>query len=265
MRTTRRTAMLGSLAAASGAGAASQTLASCAPESSSSPDDLTKVSVIGAIHGTHRTSELYSLDVLREAVRRFDPDIVLSEICPDRIKAARTSFAETGEVTEPRTRVFPELTDVAFPLSVELDYSIAGTAGWTQKIADDRAAALKRIEDDPARASQWAEHQTARAQYSEALDGRGQDPRFIHTPEYDVIVQSAQTPYQIYFDPDLGPGGWTRINRAHTDLIEQTLDTISGQGLKALVIFGAWHKYMIERALMLRSDVELTSARPLFG
>ncbi|MBV7267477.1 hypothetical protein [Erythrobacter ani] len=264
MKTTRRSAMLGSLAAATGASAASQTLASCSFDEAAT-DTLTSVSVIGAIHGTHRDSRQYSLEVLRKAVERFEPDIVLSEIPPDRIEEARKSFAETGEVTEERTRVFPELTDVVFPLSREMDFTIAGTAGWTRELAANRSAALTRIENDPARASQWTEHQAAREQYSQSINGSGQDPKFIHTPEYDVLVQRAQTPYQVYFDPDLGPGGWTRINRAHTDLIEDALDRISGQGLKALVIFGAWHKYMIERALMLRSDIELTSARSLFG
>ena len=263
MKTTRRSAILGSLAAASGAGAATQTLTSCAP-GDEPVSTLTKVTVIGAIHGRHRESERFSLDILRDAMREAEPDIVLTEIPPDRIAGARRSFAETGEVTEPRTRVFPELTDVVFPLSREMGYSIAATAGWTRGLADDRSAALKAIENDPARASQWAEHLAARRDYSRALAGRGDDPRFIHTREYDVLVQRAQTPYQIYFDPDLGPGGWTRINRAHTDLMEEALSSISGQGLKALVIFGAWHKYMIERALMLRSDVELMDARALF-
>ena len=264
MKTTRRSAILGSLAAATGVSAASQSLASCSPSETHSDGPLTKVTVFGVVHRTHRTSTAFSLDVLREAVRRAEPDVILTEIPPDRIAEAKRSFAETGEVTEPRTRVFPEYTDVVFPLSREIDFEIVGTAGWTQQIADERGAALKAIENDPARDSQWEEHQSARAAYSRAVSGRGDDPRFIHTPEYDVLVQRAQTPYQIYFDPDLGPGGWTKINAAHTDLINSALDSITGQGLNALVMFGAWHKYMIERSLAFRGDIELRDPLALF-
>ncbi|QUL39088.1 hypothetical protein [Erythrobacter sp. JK5] len=264
MKATRRTAMFGSLAAASGLAGASQALTGCAPGSDPADVALTKVTVLAVLHGNHRTSEAYSLDRLRTAIRRAEPDVILTEIPPDRIDEARRSFAETGEVTEPRTRVFPEYTDVVFPLSREMDFTLVGTAGWTQQIADDRSAALRAIESDRDRASQWAEHLEARAELSRALDGRGDDPRFIHSPEYDVLVQRGQTPYQIYFDPDLGAGGWTKINAAHTGLINAALDTIGGQSLRALVMFGGWHKYMIERSLAFRGDIERQDAQSLF-
>ncbi len=264
MHTTRRSAIFGGLATVTAASGASAALSGCGAAKSSHTEELTKITVLGAIHGRHRDSERYSLGVLEKAIRRAAPDIVISEIPPDRIAEAQRSFAETGEVTEPRTRVFPELTDVVFPLSQEMGFTIAAGAGWTREIADARASALAAIEVDRARAAQWAEHQAARQEYSRALQGRDDDPAFIHTPEYDAAVQRAQTPYQVYFDPDLGPGGWTQINRAHTDLIEHTLDTVRGQGLKVLVIFGSWHKYMIERALMLRSDVDRIDPLSLF-
>lgn len=264
MRTTRRSAIFGSLAASVGAGAAGQSLSGCSPAIAPAQGAKTRVTVLGVLHGPHRRSESYSLDVLRAAVRKADPDVILTEIPPDRIAEAKRSFAETGEVTEPRTKVFPEYTDVVFPLTREMDFTLVGTAGWTRQLADERSAALKRIENDPARASQWREHREARAEFSRALDGRGDDPRFIHTLEYDAMTQRSRTPYQVYFDPDLGPGGWTRINAAHTGLIGEALDTISGQGAHALVMFGAAHKYMIERALLLRNDVVLEDARALF-
>lgn len=264
MKTTRRSAILGSLAAAGGLGAASQPLASCSPSAAPSRPSRTKVTVLGVIHRRHRTSSAYSLEILRNAVRRAAPDVILTEIPPDRMPEAIRGFEETGELTEERARVFPEYTDVVFPLSREMDFEMIGTAGWTRQIADSRAAALRAIENDAARASQWQEHEAARAAYSRALRGRGDDPLFIHTPEYDVLVQRAQTPYQIFFDPDLGPGGWTRINAAHTDLINAALDSITGQGLNALVMFGSWHKYMIERSLGFRGDVERLDPRALF-
>jgi hypothetical protein len=264
MKTTRRTALFGGLAAA-GMGSVGPTLSGCSLADAPAPSALTKVTVLGLLHSVHRTSERFSLDVLRAAVRRISPDVVLTEIPPDRIDAARDGFRTTGKITEPRTRVFPEYTDVLFPLTRDMDFTIVGTSGWTQELADERAAALKRIERDPARAPQWAEHRAAQSALNRALAGRSDDPRFIHTRAYDVLIQRAQTPYQIYFDPDLGPGGWTRINAAHTGLIDAALDRLRGRGLNVLITFGGWHKYMIERALLLRSDVAAQDARALFA
>ena len=224
----------------------------------------TRVYVMGVIHGRHRESDSYSLDALRSAVRKAAPEIVLSDIAPDRIDKATTSFRETGEVDEPRTEVFPEYTDVVFPLSEELDFRIVGTAGWTRKIADNRREALKAIEDDPARADQWAAHQEALREYSRRVAGRGDDPLFIHTEEFDRLVEASRTPYQQYFDDDLGPGGWTAINAAHTDLINSALESISGQGLTALIMFGTAHKYMILNSLEGRRDIKLLDTRDLF-
>ncbi|MEM6856492.1 MAG: hypothetical protein AAF559_01355 [Pseudomonadota bacterium] len=262
---TRRNAVLGGLVSASGVGLASHAVSGCSGDLENGASGLTQVAVIGAIHGRHRTSKRFSLTVLERAVRAFGPDIILTEIPPDRIEDAKASFAETGEVTEPRARLFPELTDVAFPLSTEMGFQIAACAGWTRGIADNRSAVLKAIENDPSRAVQWAEHKAARAQFSRLVAGRADDPLFIHTFEYDAHVQRAQTPYQIYFDRDLGPGGWTKINASHTGLINQALDTVRGQSLRALVIFGAWHKYAIERLLSFRDDIERAEARDLFA
>ncbi len=263
MSFTRRSAILGSLSAATITGLPlTGVLGGCAAARPAT--GTTRLHVLGAIHSTHRKSTKYSLGVLREAVRRSQPDVVITEIPPDRIAAAKQGFAQTGKVTEPRTKVFPEYTDVVFPLSAELGFDIVAGAGWTSEIASNRGKDLKRIENDPARADQWAQHLAARRRYSAELAGRGDDPKFIHTQEYDAIVERAQTPYQRYFDADLGPGGWTQINRAHTDLIQVALDNIKGQGLNALVTFGSWHKYMILRALASRSDVELLDAQQLF-
>ncbi|MEO0642560.1 MAG: hypothetical protein AAFY47_03975 [Pseudomonadota bacterium] len=261
----RRSALLGGLATASSVGLAGQGVAGCAGKGSQSEAALTKVAVIGAIHGRHRDSRRYSLPVLEQAVRAFEPDIVLTEIPPDRLAEAKRSFAETGAVTERRTRVFPELTDVVFPLAGEIGFDIAACAGWTRAIADARRAALAAIQNDPARADQWAAHRAARAEYSERIGGQSDDPAFIHTREYDVAVQRAQTPYQIYFDADLGAGGWSQINAAHTGLINTALDAVRGQSARALVIFGAWHKYAIERSLLFRNDIERLEARDLFA
>ncbi|KEO90437.1 hypothetical protein EH31_10130 [Erythrobacter longus] len=225
----------------------------------------TKVYVMGVIHSNHLASETYSLDVLENAIRRAAPDVILTEIPPDRIEQAITSFEETGKVDEPRTQVFPEYTDVVFPLSREMGFRILGTAGWTQEIATNRARALRRIQNDPARLAQWEEHRAATRTFSRDLAGRGDDPRYIHTPQFDVLAKASRGPYERYFDADLGAGGWTRINRAHTDLINKALDDVSGQGMTALITFGTAHKYKILESLGGRDDIELLDTRGLFN
>ena len=226
---------------------------------------LTQLYLLGTIHSTHRTSTAYSLGVLEKAIRRAAPSQILAELPPASIAEAYRSFRETGRVTERRSQAFPEYTDVVFPLTRSLDFEIIPTAGWTQEIASNRTAALRAIQRDSARSQQWAEHIAARRNYSRALMGRGDDPAFIHTQEYDALVEAAQTPYQRYFDADLGAGGWTQINAAHNALINSALDAISGQGLTAMITFGSWHKYMILRALEGRKDIVLRDSRALFG
>ncbi|NQX94988.1 MAG: hypothetical protein HRT64_08745 [Erythrobacter sp.] len=258
-RLSRRSALRSSLAFA--AGAASLAACSAAPQTRSG---LTRVYVLGMIHSGHLTSETYSLGVLEAAIRKAKPDVILTEIPPDRIAKAISSFSETDEITEPRAAVFPEYTDVVFPLSRELDFEILGTAGWTREMADNRREALRRIEAAPERAVQWAEHIQARREFSRRLAGRGDDPSFIHTDEFDQLVEAGYTPYQRYFDADLGPGGWTQINDAHTALITAALDAITGQGLTALVTFGSAHKYKILQSLETREDIVLSDPRSLF-
>jgi hypothetical protein len=258
MACSRRSVLAGALA-----GAFAAPLAACVGDERRS--GLTRLYVLGTIHSGHRRSRAYSLEVLAEAFRRAEPDILLAEIPPDRIAEAYRSFRYDGRVTEPRTAVFPEYVDVAFPLTRDLGFEIVGTAGWTQEIADNRQAALARIQRDPARARQWAEHLDAQAEFERAVGQRADDPRFIHSAEYDRLVERAQTPYQRYFDADLGAGGWTRINAAHNALINAELDRIGGRGLTAIVTFGSWHKYMILRSLVRRRDVELLDPRALFA
>ncbi|WP_337661440.1 hypothetical protein [Erythrobacter sp. Alg231-14] len=230
-----------------------------------SKTNLTQVYVLGTIHSNHVDSETYSLNVLESAIRAASPDIVLTEIPPDRINQAITSFRETGVVDEPRTQVFPEYTDVMFPLSCEMGFRMVGTAGWTRKIADDRRVALERIRTDPSRSREWADYRNSQREFITKLAGRGDDPRFIHTQEFDDLIENSRYYYQEYFDDDLGAGGWTQINRAHTELINAALDSIKGQGLTALITFGTAHKYLIHRALANRADVEVKDAAALFN
>lgn len=225
----------------------------------------TRLYLLGTIHGQHRTSETYSLDVLQRALEQSQLDILIAEIPPDRIAEAYRSYRESGEVTEPRTRAFPEYTDVAFPMTSERNFQIVGAAGWTRALADRRRAALDSIRKDPARAQQWAEHLAAQRAFARATGIRRDDPAFIHTPEYDRLAEASRTPYQKHFDADLGAGGWTAINAAHTRLINAALDEISGQGLSAVITFGALHKYMILKSLRNRTDIALQDPLAIFS
>jgi len=259
MKTTRRSFLAGSLAT----GALTSLGCSAAP--ARAPEGGALVHVMGTIHRRHRTSTAYSLAVFKEAVRKAAPDVILTEIPPQRAERALREFRETGAIQEPRTRVFPEYTDVIFPLAEELGFRILGTAAWTSEIAQSRRAALKRIQDDPARADQWAEHRAATRAFAREVAGRSDDPDFIHTDAFDALVKASREPYARHFDADLGAGGWTQINAAHNALIHAALDTIAGQGKRALITFGTAHKYKIRESLALRQDIALQDTQALFG
>lgn len=261
---TRRSALKGGLAFAASAPA----LAACAEPASKgpgTPPGLTQVHVMGTIHGRHRASDAYSLEILKTAILRARPDVILTEIPPSRVAKAFETFEKTGKVDEPRTNVFPEYTDVIIPLAGPQSWRVLGAAAWTPSIGRERSQALKAIENDPARASQWAEHRAASREFVQKMRGRSDDPNFIHTPEFDRLVANSREPYARYFDADLGAGGWTQINDAHNALIKEALNSISGQGFRVLVTFGTAHKYKILESLADRGDVSVRDTRALFA
>lgn len=255
MHLTRRTVLAGPLAAAA--------LAATGCERAAAPG-VTRVFVMGTIHRRHRTSKTYSLPIIEAAMREAAPDLVLMELPPQSLLDAWASYRETGKVDERRTNVFPEYTDVAIPLANELGWDTKGVAAWTPEIGANRRKALEAIEADKARAEQWAETEEARRTFILNLDGRSDDPRFIHTDEFDALVKAWREPYARYFDADLGPGGWTQINDAHGALINAALDEVTGKGLRVLITFGTSHKYKIRESLAKRSDVQLEETRALF-
>lgn len=226
--------------------------------------ERTEVTIIGMIHSGHRTSGKYPLSLVETIVRNVNPDIILTEIPPDRIDAALSSFQQTGKVSEQRTRAFPEYTDVIIPLQQELGYSIKGTAAWTSDIAATRSAALNRIKNNPARANEWQAWQASQDTFSNTLNGRGNDPLYIHSKAYDKAVEARYGPYMQYFEADIGKGGWQSINRAHWANIASELDAVKGQGKRILITYGGFHKYWFLRELEKRDDVIITPALPYF-
>ncbi|WP_422345649.1 hypothetical protein [Parasphingorhabdus sp.] len=241
-------------------------LAACsAPAEKSAPSpDTNIVTIIGVIHGQHRRSEAYSLEVLRAAIVRFAPDIVMIELPPERFARASANFERFGEVRESRADDFPELTDVVFPLRQQLGFELVPVAAWTQKIADARRGELTQLKQDPSRTKDWAAHQAAIATYNRAVSGRSDDPLFIHSKAYDEAVKARQDVYQLMFGDDLGPGGWQNINAAHYQKIAVALDGVKDQGKRVLILYGAWHKYWFLEQLETRDDIHLTNAAELF-
>ena len=216
-----------------------------------------KVIMLGLIHRGHVESEKFGLPVVESLIRKINPDYVLTEIPPDRLADAMKGFVETGEVTESRTRVFPEYRDVLFPLSREMDFKIIPTAAWSRGMADYRRAALNRIRDDESRKTEWDAYQKSGQAARDAIGDRGDDPRFIHSDEYDDLTRERFHVYATAFADDVGRGDWERINAAHYKLIEAALENHAGEGATILITFGAGHKYWFLEQLRKRDDIEL--------
>lgn len=219
-----------------------------------------EVIVMGTLHEQHRTSKRYNVARVREIIRRIDPDYVLCEIPPDRLAPALEGLGATGEVSEPHVCRFPEYAEALLPLSREIHFEIIPCSAWTQEMADARTATLERMRAE--RPDDYAESQGSLDWIASKLaaEGLADDPRGIHTPEYDSIVRAGMEPYSRLFNDALGPGGWESINKAHYALIAAALDAHRGEGRRFLIMFGAWHKYWLLDRLRGRDDILL---RPL--
>jgi len=248
-------------------------LAACSSEKSIEPTtetesaetaNLNKVIVLGMIHGDHETSPRYSTARVKGVIEAIDPDYVLTEIPPDRFESAIQTFARSGQVLEPRVSRFPEYVDALFPLSLSMEFEIIPTAGWTSEMALFRQSALDAISKDSERAGDWKIYEAAISQMDTAIGGRGDDPYFIHSDEYDAITKTGLTPYAQLFANDLGVGDWETINAAHYGYTERALDLHTGEGATILITYGAGHKYWFLEQLRERSDIQLVSPLSYF-
>jgi hypothetical protein len=223
-----------------------------------------QVLVLGMIHGDHRTSERYGIEVLEDLVRAIDPDYWLVEIPPNRIERAVAEFGSVGKIEEPRVALFPEYVDVLFPLTRELGFEVVATAGWNRYMSDFRSQRLREIQDDPAWAAAWERYERASAAADSAVRAGGEpdDPRWIHTDAYDAALEIRYSEYNRLFNDELGPGGWDHINAAHYANISETLDQHRGEGRRFLITYGAGHKGWFLRALRERDDIELLDIGP---
>ena len=219
---------------------------------------------LGMIHGEHRTSTRYSLDVVRRLVEAIDPDYWLTEIPPNRLARATEEFARTGAVAEARVSRFPEYVDVLFPLSRALRFTVYGTAGWTHPMDRYRRERLATIESDPRRSGDWRAYQAAitESERQLAAGGHGDDPRWVHTDAYDAAQRVQLDVYNARFDAELGTGGWDTINRTHFARITSVLDRHRGEGARILVTYGAAHKSWMLPRLRLRPDLVVLDVAP---
>ncbi len=241
-----------------GAAVASVCLGCAGPQKS-------EVVVMGMIHGGHKTSARYGIDTVKRYIRAIKPDYLLCEIPPDRLDAALSEFRNSGTVTEPRVRRFPEYVDAIFPLTAEMDFVIVPCAGWTREMADDRRAKLKLWETTRPEESGEVDRAEQAAEKGIERRGLGDDPRGIHTDAYDEIVKRGLEPYNRLFNDDLGAGGWDNINAAHYALIEAALDRHKGSGKRFLITFGSWHKYWFLEKLRKRRDIVLRGPQYYLG
>lgn len=218
-----------------------------------------EVIVLGTVHGKHLTEKEFNLEVLTSLIKDINPDVILTEIPPDRFPQAMQEFLENDTITEARVSRFPEYVDVIFPLSKEMDFEIVPTAGWTQAMSDTRNEKLKAISQDSSRAKEWAEL-TQAGQKSDSLikaSGREYDPYWINSAAYDELVEIELSVYNRLFNEELGLGGWDNINEAHYGYISEALDQYKSQGIRILITYGAGHKGWFLRELKKRDDINL--------
>jgi hypothetical protein len=211
--------------------------------------------VMGTLHAGHRGSERYSLERLEELLREVNPTLILCEAIPEPFEEAWQRYVETGEVDEELARSSPEVTEVLFPLALEGRVRVVPCSAWTTGLLtrrDELIAQWRSSRPADTRAVEGA--RKAAVERLEEL-GMADDPLLIHSDRYDSLVERAMVPYERLFSRDLGEAGWERIHAAHAALLERALDPWSGDGIRVVVLFGAWSKYRLKELLGSRSDL----------
>lgn len=237
---------------------------SCRPSTDANAKVKNEVLVLGTIHSGHLTDSVYNIEYLEKLLVEIDPDFILAEIPPDRMKEAMDGFFRDDTISEPRVMRFPEYVDVVFPMMKDMNYEIIPTAGWTQPMASERSEKLRAISRDTARKADWTSYKAAQARSDSMYQASGKvnDPYFIHTQEYDDITDIYLQEYNRLFNVELGLGGWENINIAHYWNIEKALEKHRYKGKRMLIIYGAGHKGWFLRQLRKRDDINLLEMKP---
>ncbi|WP_343330469.1 hypothetical protein [Polaribacter staleyi] len=227
-------------------------------------DKKNEVLVLGTIHSSHLTSEEYSIEKLTKLIQEIKPDLILTEIPPNRFEEAMEGFKRDDSISEPRVSRFPEYTKVIFPLSKTMDFEIIPTAGWSASMAIERQQKLRAISRDTLRKSDWKQYREANRKSDSimAITGNRNDPYFIHTNTYDSISNIGLGTYNRLFNEELGLGGWDNINIAHYWNIEKILQKYKYQNKRILITYGAGHKAWFLKELRKRDDITLLELKP---
>lgn len=227
------------------------------------PAPVTEVALLGTIHGSHRSSKRWGLEPLRRTIEAFRPDVVITEIPPDRWPRIWDDYASRGVIDDSRLRPFPEYVDVLLPLKLRLGFEVEPAAAWTEEMNDLREARIAAFGKDARLRRRHAAYQAA-TKAAEAQDTAhatdSDDPRVIHSEAYDRLTRIALGPYDEFLNDVIGPGGWTNINVAHYRLIDAALRRHAGK--RILITFGASHKYWFAEQLRGRDDIRLLDITP---
>lgn len=228
------------------------------------PEDAppSEVAVMGMIHSGHPGSETWGLEQVRQTIRAFQPDVVCTEIAPNRWDRIWRELTEEDLIADPRVLRFPEYTSAILHLALEMEYEVVPCAGWSQEMSDLRQTRIAEFDNSDAWATQRAEYEARVAEVRARIaDDRGvaDDPFYIHSDAYDEHQRAELALYDEYQNDLIGPGGWTNINEAHFALIDRTLR--EHRGKRILITFGGGHKYWFLDQLETRSDVELLDLR----
>lgn len=218
-----------------------------------------EVIVLGTIHSQHLTNPDYGLKELKAIIKNVNPDIVLAEMPPERFKLAKTQFEETGKITESRILQYPEFSEVIFPLQKAINFQLFPVSAWTEKMANERERKLTEISQDPKRQDDWETYLDAREETGRLFDkeNKGFNPVWIHSSEFDTILNIELAVLDELFNDDLGAGGWTNINEAHYRLIDDQLTFFQNKNKRILIMFGAGHKGWLIHKLKKRTDINV--------
>lgn len=228
------------------------------------PIETTQVGFLAMTHSQHLTSEIWGLEEVEAAVRAFAPDVLCTEIAPDRWERIDRELRERDVIEDPRVLRFPEYREVLLRLREEVGYVIEPCAGWSIEMSDLRADRIAAFDSEDG----WA---TERAAYAQALGGlprrdgvsgnnASDDPAYLHSDAYDDDQRAELELYDRYQNDMIGPGGWTNINVAHYRQVDRAIRAHAGQ--RILITFGGGHKYWMLEQLRRRGDVELVDMGP---
>ena len=219
----------------------------------------TEVIVLGTLHGAHRSSQGFSLEVIRDTVRRIRPDVVLTEIPPDRFEAALLELDALGSGVSPEkisddwVRAFPEIWGVLVPLRRELNYELVPVSGWKPAVSADRRAYYAKHPEGPPSAS----YRSARAAFQSASASHDfrENPRWVNGPEYLELTTHQENALADAADSQLGMAAVRRINEAHWVNIEAAI--AAHGGARILLVYGARHRWYTQPRIEALSGVTL--------